>query len=246
MLTIKADIENIKKCALLYTLYKKIGYSEYSYPSEKTGMGEKFNTCIELINELDKAKDVYEYLYDNKDAGDYGGNINYLICGWALWDQRVCFNFKGNDGKSFLYDLNLSCTGYDSTTPGTDPLFRLKQKSLEEMYDLVREANFIERDYTNEKDMSFYFEELKPSANSDTIIDIEENRFRESSRYNHADTDPNKTPFKELIDYLYGDYSGNTSFASKMIYVTGSLMRPINVEVGNIHYTISDLVTRTK
>jgi hypothetical protein len=244
MITLTPDIENLKKCTVLYALNKKIGYSSYAYPSKNDiEIGKKYNSYLELINDLEKSinnKDIEKFLSLNV---EHSQNNKYIVCGWSLWDQRVCFNFKGNDGKSFLYNLEIVSTGYDSTTGGPEyPYFRLKQRSLEEMYDVVRESNFIERDYSDEIDVSFYFEELKPSASSDTIIDIEEDAFKEHARYT---TDINR-PFKEIIENVFGTNSGNFHFASKITIIGASLMKPISVEVGDAHYTISDSVIKTK
>ena len=77
-----------------------------------------------------------------------------------MWDGKAVFKIG-----SYYFSVKLS---YGSLLPYFNRI------SLKESYDLVKSANFTERDYQDEKDLGSYFEPLEPTASKQTILEVNE------------------------------------------------------------------------
>lgn len=206
---IDANLKNLQKCILWFCFLSKTK-NKFSNPYRNEDTKNDFHYSVpedllkqvKAIKTWSKAVDFMQYntssnrLYSDYTRGSIGGlyknNGNYQRM-WCLWDSRTKFKFLGKGNQYAIYEVVINGV--------LIPTIEETEETLEEMYDLVREANFIERDYSDEEEHEdvFYFDELKPSAKEDNIIEIP---FNDVQYIFFHPQDPStwQYPFEEIIN----------------------------------------------
>ena len=173
MITIEPNFNNIKKATVknmfavsLIIMPQSINPkdSDYDYLIERYIKAVK--PCLNK-DDLQEESNAYTKINNSLFYRDFFRLV-------SLWDTRTEFNIKENNGKTFRLFVKINKGLYD-------PVFETREIQLVEAYDLVRSTNFTERDYSDEEDNSFWYDELEPSSEKPNIISINEKDFSEDS-----------------------------------------------------------------
>ena len=155
MKQINANLENIKKTVFQYIM----GYSNEIYRKNDSS-GEFAEGIIKELIKMEKISQLAGLLIRNTTVTkEYA--TSYVI-GFCLWDGKAVFKIG-----SYYFSVKLS---YGSLLPYFNRI------SLEESYDIIKTANFTDRDYSDEEEhiSVSYHETLEPTANKQTIIEVDE------------------------------------------------------------------------
>lgn len=155
MKEIKANIDNIRKAVFQYTLGNNRDLRGATSEERQYELSEVF---IKRLEETNKIERLSSFISGNTSIPDDQA-FSYVL-GFCLWDGKAVFKIG-----SYYFSVKLS---YGSLLPYFNRI------SLKESYDLVKSANFTERDYQDEKDLGSYFEPLEPTASKQTILEVNE------------------------------------------------------------------------
>jgi hypothetical protein len=191
---IDANLKNLQKCILWFCFLSKNKNkfsdpyrNEYTKKDNHWEVDEDFLKNVKAIKDWSSSVDFIKYntssnrLYTEYTKGNHGSvNNNNGIYQrlWCLWDSRTKFKLLGKGKQQAIYEVIIN----DVLIPQIEKT----KETLEEKYNLVKENNFIERDYSDEEEHEdvFYFEEFKPTATQDNIIEIPFDRLQ--SYFAHA------------------------------------------------------------
>lgn len=233
MIILKPNFNNLRKFALqraFYDLKSRIDPWDFNNDEERMEIFkyQSFNNILTEVKGCFSPVGLSNVMsnYMKTETGDgYFGNAFKMV---SLFDTRTKIHIIEKSGRTTIIWAR-----FDNIT-GTQPFLDVKTNtSLEEMYDLVREANFIERDYSNEEDVGFYGEPMEPTATEDNIITIEEGKDIYNVLYNRK-----QYPLSYIIEEEMVRYSKKMHILSAILK---SSNKKIEIIMGNSKLPLASL-----
>lgn len=203
-MVIKCNLDNVKKFILqfLQGYWGSKGWDEYKLEEEE----RKF-----INNVLEKVDNIKSLAHEMAvwTSRDFEERDAYaFIMGWCLWDGNVVFEVNDDNNIKTYYNIQFIegdlkfFPSYPRQTftakLSNKPV--LKKMSLEESYQMVREAWAFPEDEKydeNEKDITFYNDPVKRTNNNTTIIRILGNNIPDGPARNRLNA-------KEYLDMRAG------------------------------------------
>jgi hypothetical protein len=233
MIILKPDFNNLRKFALQKSFYESKSVID---PWDFDGNEEKIEEYKHIVHNqiLKEVKECFSPVglrnvmarftrTETEDA--YYSNAFKMV---SLFDTRTKIHFIEKNGNTTIVSAR-----FDNIV-GVNPSLDVKRNaSLEEMYDVVRESNFIERDYSNEEDLGFYSEPMEPSATQDNIITIKEGEDIDKVLYNRKEY-----PLSYILDEELPRYSKKMYILSRILKSSSKI---IEIVMGNSKIPLATL-----
>ena len=184
---------------------------------KETSINDYTYRCIKLLQRCNSFSLLVETIMDetNSRNKDY---IMDIIKGWSLLDASTKFIMKTDEKSIYEYKFILSKQSNHKPI-----MIRDKLMGLKEMYEIVKE--FTERDYSNEDDISFYFDEIEPSIKVGQTVDLDYQKIKQDYMRLHKPA----TLKQEAIDYLLL----TSNIDTQLYYIRKGIQEEVKIKIFN-------------